>query len=94
MPSVPLGSLKPETRKPSKARLLLAVLFFVLLVLSIVFISLYAVEKNKSTSENSPSRQQPHGTAPSKKTCNTLGCVVSAAGDQLDNIEYWVTFLR
>ncbi|XP_028410277.1 endothelin-converting enzyme homolog isoform X2 [Dendronephthya gigantea] len=74
MPSIPFGLLEePETRKPSKARLALAVSFLVLLVLSIVFISLYAVEKNKSDSEGSSSKhKQPNGTAtPSNTTSAT-----------------------
>ena len=65
MPAVPFGLLEePETRKPSKVRMLLAASFLVLLVLSVVFISLYAVEKNNSDSEGSSSKhEQPNGTA-------------------------------
>ncbi|XP_028410275.1 endothelin-converting enzyme homolog [Dendronephthya gigantea] len=90
MPSASFYFVEPETRKPSKVRLFLAALFLVLLVLSITFSSLYVVEKNKTTSEGGQSKQRPNGTAtqstikssltPSTKTCNTLRCVVSAAG--------------
>ncbi|CAB4014795.1 endothelin-converting enzyme homolog, partial [Paramuricea clavata] len=63
MAGIPFGLLEPETRKPSKVRLVIMVLFVVLLVLSVVFISLYAVERNKSSNEGS-TKQQGNDTNP------------------------------
>ncbi|XP_028410305.1 endothelin-converting enzyme 2-like [Dendronephthya gigantea] len=81
MPSVPSYTLlQPElTRKPSKARLILAIFFLVLLVLLVVFISLYVVAKNKTTSEGHSNGTPTIWPTASTKTCNTIGCVVSAA---------------
>jgi flagellar biogenesis protein FliO len=75
MAKVPFGSLDDtgdnEIRKPSKVRLLLAVLVAILLILLIVFITLYVVEKIQSDSG---------GIGSQNETCTSASCVVSAAG--------------
>ena len=62
-----------EIRRRSRIILVLAVLLAVFLILSIIFITLYAVEKNKSGIEETPTAQL------SVKTCNSGSCVVNAA---------------
>ena len=62
-----LGLLEePETRKPSKVRLALLVLFLLLLILSAVFIGLYI--KEKIAFDRSSSKKTKHTEVPYKPT--------------------------
>jgi hypothetical protein len=85
MAKVPFGSLDDtgdnEIRKPSKVRLLLAVLVAILLILLIVFITLYVVEKGQSDSgTRAITANKTSGIGSQNETCTSASCVVSAAG--------------
>ena len=72
-----------EVRKPSKARLVFIMLFVLLLVLSATFITLYAIEKSKSSdsSSNKPeSTKSPSAKRSQSETCSSPTCVAAAAG--------------
>ena len=64
---------EPETRKPSKVRLVLFILVILLLILSVAFIALYVVEKTKSNETQSG-------------TCRSAACITSAAGMLSQNL--------
>ena len=68
MANLPFSLLEePETRQPSKVRLILLVLFLLLIILSALFIGLYIIEKTKPT-DSSPAK------------CSSAACITSAAG--------------
>ena len=59
MARIPFGLLdEPETRQPSKVRLAFFALFLLLLSLSVIFITLYALEKSKSKDSSDNRSQQ------------------------------------
>ena len=96
MGRIPFGLLEePETRRPSKVRVTFMLLFIVLLALSITFLALYVVERNKSAESTSKTGGQNGTVIPtasnttvkptttpshSNETCNSPACIISAAG--------------
>ena len=68
MASFPFGLLEePDTRKPSKVRVVLFILVVLLFLLSITFIVLFVVEKTKANDFTSD-------------ICSSRACTTSAAG--------------
>ena len=89
---------EPETRRPSKVRVTFMLLLVVLLVLSVTFIALYVMGRNKSDESTSK-----NGTViPGKPTrvpatsCNSPACIISAAGMylQICSLDAWYFYHR
>ena len=79
-------NLFPETRQPSKVRVLLIVLLILAVVLSIVFIVLYVKEKDDNNEDRDASKQKPpdmkttQAPTQGQKQCTSAACVISAGG--------------
>ena len=90
-------NLFPETRQPSKVRVLLIVLLILAVVLSIVFIVLYVKEKDDDNdADASKQTKQPDmktTRAPGQKRCTSAACVISAGGKFSKSNTYLTTAL-
>lgn len=74
MAKIPFHLLEePETRQPSKVRLVLFISIILLFIVAVAFIVLYAVEKTHEKATDSTSET-------ANGTCTSRGCVISAAG--------------
>ncbi|XP_028410352.1 endothelin-converting enzyme 1-like [Dendronephthya gigantea] len=74
MAKLPFNLLEePETRQPSKVRIVLFILVILLLLMSVAFIVLYVVEKTQEKATDLSSETTINGT------CISRGCVTSAA---------------
>ena len=81
MAKIPFGLLEnTEIRKPSRVGLALIVLFIALFTLCVVFIALYAVERNESEGSTSMQGHTSNTTRTTNMTCNSPTCIMSAAG--------------
>ena len=67
-------------KRPSACFIILAVATFVLLVISIVFITLYALEKSKSSETQPTARPR----VPEQKYCGTRACFETSKGKPAD----------